>query len=340
MIATHEVVDSAARRAGRVPAIERISSRVWAVPVTCDLPVRYTFAYLVVGDDDRFIVIDPGADTPAGRAQLLGGIDEAGLELRGLIGIVATHWHWDHMGAAEKLMADTGAWFGLHPLEAWPVEGTPAAEARVEAYSNWLAASGAPAEVVTELTNRKRGRAHEFSQHRTTLALEDGAMLPLPGRRLRVVLTPGHTAGSICVVDEDEEVLFTGDHVLPSIHPNIGAFEDRPDVDTLGGYLASLDKIAPWSDFQICPGHEYHFRGLAERSAQLRERLVGRLAEVAAARAAQPHASPWEITSGLRWRRGWEGLANSDREDALAATRAHLNHLDQLNTSGTTSFAI
>lgn len=331
MIATHEVVDSAARRAGRVPAAARISPRVWAVPVTCDLPVRYTFAYLVIGDDQRFLVIDPGAESAEGRAQLLAGIALAGLEFENLIGIVASHGHWDHMGAAEALMADTGAWLGIDPLEAWAIVDTPDAEARVQSYADWLTANGAPADVVTELAERKRGRARYFSQERTILPLEDGQYLPLAGRRLRVVSTPGHTAGSICVVDEDEEILFTGDHVLPSIHPNIGAFEDRPDADTLGGYLDSLEKLTPWSDFQICPGHEYHFRGLTERSEQLRERLARRLAEVTAARAAQPDVSAWELTSGLRWRRGWDGLANADREDALAATRAHLNHLDHLD---------
>ena len=340
MIATHEVVDRAARKAGRVPEVERISARIWAVPVTCSLPVRYTFAYFVVGDDERFIVIDPGAETPEGREQLLGGLDAAGLELRNLAGVVGTHWHWDHMEAAERLVAETGAWFGLHPLERWPVAGTPELEERVQAYTDWLADSGAPAEVVTELGDRKRGRGHLFETELATLPLADGMLLPLAGRTLRVVVTPGHTAGSVCIVDEDEEVLFTGDHVLPTIHPNIGAFEDRPDEDTVSGYLASLQKIARWSDFQICPGHEYHFRGLAERTEQLRARLERRLAEVAAIRAANPGASPWELTSLLPWRRGWDGLTNSDREDALAVTRAHLNHLDQLNTQGTTSFAI
>ena len=329
MIGTHQVVDRAARNAGRIPEIERIAPGVWAVAISCaPLPVSYTFAYIVVGDGDSFIVIDPGAESPEGRQQLLDGIDAAGVQFENLIGIVATHEHWDHMGAAERLPDATNAWLGIHPLEAWPVVGTPDSEQRFVAYSQWLTASGAPADVVQELSARQRRRSRHFTEQRVTRELEDGAYLPLPGRKLRVVWTPGHTAGHICIADEDHEILFTGDHVLPTIHPNIGAFADRPDADTLGGYLASLEKLAPWGEYQICPGHEYHFRGLAERSAQLRARLAGRLEEVAAARAAQPDATLWEITAGLRWRRGWDALENTDREDALAATRAHLNHID------------
>lgn len=332
MIGTHQMVDRDARAAGVVPDVEQIAPGVWAVPIACPpLPVRYTFAYLVSGETDAFIVIDPGAESPESRQQLLDGIAFAGLQLTNLLGVVATHEHWDHMAAAERLLDDSGAWFGIHPLEAWPIAGSPAAEQRVVAYAKWLTDSGAPEDVVQELAARKRGLGRHFTQPRFTLELDDGDYLPLPGRRLRVIWTPGHTAGSICIADEDHEVLFTGDHVLPTIHPNIGAFADRPNADTLGGFLASLDKLAPWREYQICPGHEYHFRGLDERAVQLRERLARRLEEVAAARAARPGATPWEITAGLRWRRGWDGLDNVDREDALAATRAHLNHLDHID---------
>lgn len=329
MIGTHQVVDRAARNAGHVPAIERIAPGVWSVPIACEpLPVRYTFAYIVIGDANAFVVIDPGAESPEGRQQLLDGIAAAGLQLNDLIGVVATHEHWDHMGAAERLLDETDAWLGIHPLEAWPIEGTADIEQRFVAYEQWLTASGAPDDVVRALSDRQRTRGRHFTKRRVTLELEDGAYLPVPGRKLRVVWTPGHTAGHICIADEDREILFTGDHVLPTIHPNIGAFADRPDADTLGGYLASLDKLAPWSEYQICPGHEYHFRGLDERISQLRARLATRFEEVAAARAAQPEATAWEITAGLRWRRGWDAFDNLDREDALAATRAHLNHID------------
>lgn len=332
MIGTHEVIDRAARKAGHLPRIERISARVWAVPVTCaPLPVGYTFAYILVGDAGLFVVIDPGAESAEGRRQLLAGIDAAGLRLADLTGVVATHTHWDHMGAAERLLADTDAWLGMHPLDFWPVAGSPLVDARATAHGRWLATGGVPDDIADALSTRHRTQELHFSQPLRTLDLEDGDYLPLPGRKLRVIGTPGHTAGSICIADEDEEVLFTGDHVLPGIYPNVGAFYDRSDDDTLGGYLDSLDKVAAWNEYQICPGHEFHFRGLDTRMAQLRERLLQRQAEVASAHSARPEASAWEITSGLLWRRGWDSLTPADRQSALAATRAHLNHIKTTN---------
>lgn len=47
-----------------------------------------------------------------------------------------------------------------------------------------------------------------------TLPLYDGDVIDLGGVRLRVLETPGHTVGSICLFDEDNGLLFTGDLVL------------------------------------------------------------------------------------------------------------------------------
>ncbi len=54
------------------------------------------------------------------------------------------------------------------------------------------------------------------------LLVEDGDVLPIAGREVRALWTPGHTAGHLCLVDEGDGLLFTGDHVLPRINPGIG----------------------------------------------------------------------------------------------------------------------
>jgi glyoxylase-like metal-dependent hydrolase (beta-lactamase superfamily II) len=40
--------------------------------------------------------------------------------------------------------------------------------------------------------------------------LRDGEPLDLPGRQIRVVWTPGHTPGHICLYDADHNLLLTG----------------------------------------------------------------------------------------------------------------------------------
>ena len=51
--------------------------------------------------------------------------------------------------------------------------------------------------------------------------LEDGELADVPGWKLRALHTPGHTPGHLCFVDERSRRLFSGDHVLPRITPNI-----------------------------------------------------------------------------------------------------------------------
>ena len=51
--------------------------------------------------------------------------------------------------------------------------------------------------------------------------LEHGDVADLPGWSLRAVHTPGHTPGHLCFAEERTGLLFSGDHVLPRITPNI-----------------------------------------------------------------------------------------------------------------------
>lgn len=56
--------------------------------------------------------------------------------------------------------------------------------------------------------------------------IRDGDMIILPGWNLRCVFTPGHSKGHMCLYDIDRKWLFSGDHVLDGITPNIGLFLD------------------------------------------------------------------------------------------------------------------
>lgn len=64
--------------------------------------MRYTLAYFIVADGDC-LVIDPGFDSPPGRLDLQAGLRAAGVGIRDVSGILATHFHTDHLGMAGWL---------------------------------------------------------------------------------------------------------------------------------------------------------------------------------------------------------------------------------------------
>ena len=84
------------------------------------------------------------------------------------------------------------------------------------------------------------------------ILLEHGDLVPLPGRRLRAVWTPGHTPGHLCLHEEAGNLLLTGDHVLPRISPNIG-LQPHAAEPPLAAYLRSLEFVAAYDRRKRCP---------------------------------------------------------------------------------------
>ena len=76
-------------------------------------------------------------------------------------------------------------------------------------------------------------------------------MLEAGGRRLTCLPAPGHTPGQLCFWDESDGILFTGDHVLFDISPNITPWNGMEDA--LGCYLDSLRAVRELPARWLCP---------------------------------------------------------------------------------------
>jgi glyoxylase-like metal-dependent hydrolase (beta-lactamase superfamily II) len=94
--------------------------------------------------------------------------------------------------------------------------------------------------------------------------LTDGDLADVPGWKLRALHTPGHTPGHLCFVDERSRRLFSGDHILPRITPNISVQRGEP-ATPLEDYLNSLAKVRDLDVEEVLPAHEWRFKGLPER---------------------------------------------------------------------------
>ncbi|WP_279553306.1 MBL fold metallo-hydrolase [Leifsonia sp. TF02-11] len=151
--------------------------------------------------------------------------------------------------------------------------------------------------------------------------LVDAQLLDVPGRRLRVVGTPGHTDGHLCLHDEEAGLLFTGDHILPSVNSGLG-LGGPVDTNPIAVYLASLDRTAALDRGTLLalPGHENPFTGVRERCAALAAHHRRRTDDVAASSG----ATVWEVASGLTWTGGWDALAGFTLLSALRQTAQHL----------------
>jgi glyoxylase-like metal-dependent hydrolase (beta-lactamase superfamily II) len=310
------------------PRVEQVLDGLWSIPVPIpNSPLPYVLAY-AFRVPDGVVVVDPGWDAPEALAALTGGLAVAGARLEDVRGVLATHIHPDHYGLAARIRELSGAWVGLHPADAALV---PDRDQQVEELlartAGWVAQTGAPPAEQAELRDASRQLRRFVVAGRPDRPLVDGDRPEVPGWRLRALHTPGHTPGHLCFVEERAGLVLTGDHVLPTISPNISR-HPQAGPDPLADYLASLGRLAGDGDPLVLPGHQWRFRGLAGRVEELRAHHEQRLDEAQAAVAAGA-GTIWEVATVLTWSRPWAEIAGIMRRAALGETAAHLAHLER-----------
>ena len=327
-----QVTGSAQQDAWRrkvLPDVERVRQRVWSVPVPFPgNPMRYTLAYLVLANQ-QCVVIDPGFDSDSGWLHLEAGLQTVGLTPDDVTGIVATHFHVDHLGMAKRLAKAAGAWIALGADERRHISNYQDAGEEVLADRRRMASWGVPEDRIPEAAMTTASLAELKGLADADVLLEDGDLLPVDGLQIRVQATPGHTPGHICLWDEGSELVFSGDHVLPRISPNV-SLEIRGMDNPLLHNLRSLQKLYGAADYEVCPAHEYRFRGLSTRAEQLYQHAMERSAEVLDAVLGQTNPTVWTVARALTWSRGWESLSGLQLRLALSETAAHLAYLRSL----------
>lgn len=306
-----------------LPPVERIREGVWSVPVPFpNNPLRYTLSYVVTGEDT--VLIDPGWDSDEGWRHLESGLREAGLGFTDIRGIVATHYHADHLGMAARLRDASGAWvaMGAHEIRSvFADKASQVAADRVQ-FARW----GVPPSRLDETAFDEKHLSALSKLADPDVRLDDGGFVPAAGRRLRVVTTPGHSPGHICLVDDSHGLIFSGDHVLPRISPHI-PFEVPGPENPLADYYESLNLIGFEDEMEVCPAHEYRFIGMRRRVNQLQRHNRDRSVEVLQVLAAYKPRTIWGIAQHLTWSRGWDSLHGFSLRLALSETASHVVYL-------------
>lgn len=308
---------------------------LWSVPVPIpNNPLGHTLVYLLETDRGP-VLVDAGWDDPATWDALTAGLRDAGSDVAEVYGVVLTHFHNDHSGLAERVRAASGAWVAMHSADAALVRDFHAAREggadqdrmRSWEYDLFHRAGASEAEIAAM---RKLPRWSVEPPALPDRDLRDGDLADVPGRRLRVLHTPGHTPGHVCLSLEGEDRLFSGDHVLPRITPHIALHPyDGPDADPLGDFLASLDRVAAMSVRHVLPAHKYRFSGLAERIAAIAEHHEDRLSELIAAISGEPRTL-WELAQAIQWNRPWEEMSPFLHRMALGEAAAHVRRLERI----------
>ncbi|CAN5127861.1 MBL fold metallo-hydrolase [soil metagenome] len=320
----------AASEAGRLPAATALGEGTWALALPLPVgPPPYTLAYVLEDASGDLHLVDTGWDIPGSFELLVDGLRSIGLSLDRVASVTATHLHADHLGLAERIRAASGARVQLHAAEQRGLDELAAHGVTVPDFAAW----GVPGELHESMARIIRGTRPDALTADALLAHEQ--LLDVPGREVRVLHTPGHTTGSLSLVEDSPSagtVLYTGDLLLPTIFPGVGL--GGASADPLADYLASLGLIESLGEPLVAPGHGYLFRGLGERVAASRAHQVGRTDEVAAILAAKPDATVWEVAERVTWTGGWENLRGFYQASALSQTAMRVRYIMGTDETG------
>lgn len=191
--------------------------------------VNWSRTYLIEGE--TLALVDSGLPWNGGHA--LRYIGEIGRRPDEVSHLLVTHAHPDHTGSARRLARETGARVAAHAADTRGRDG----RARL-GYMGLFGALPGPVPFL--------GRVP------VTEPVEEGDVLPI-GAGVRVIHTPGHTAGSVCYLDEGTGTLFSGDTIF-SDGQRISRSVPFPGYDA-EGYRASLERLAGLDFEAVCGGH-------------------------------------------------------------------------------------
>ena len=303
---------------------QQITENLWRL----DIPLvgsalKNLNSYLITGP--RSLLIDTGFREDACREAMERQLAEVGVD-RDRMDIFLTHLHSDHTGLAPELIRP-GCRIYIGESDGHRLEEDRKEENWRALYERYrLDGFSKPELEILWGTNPAQNAAPSAWEGCTYL--QDGDELTYGGHTLRCLLTPGHTPGHMCLYDPKAKWLFSGDHVLFHISPNICRW---PGVaDSLGDYLQSLKAVRELPVELLLPAHRAETGILAQRVDELLAHHARRIEDVLHIVADHPGLTPYQIAGHIKWSircNGWEDFPLNQKFFAVGETLSHLDYL-------------
>lgn len=303
--------------------IEEVMQNIFRVPVPLvDNPLQFTNAYIIKGRD-RDLVIDTGMDREECKNALLAAFAALEMDLE-QTDFFITHIHIDHLELVFRIASDrSSVFFNRHDA------------AILYDDSSWdksidlAKAKGFPGTEIKEMINSISNSVFSLKDNVAFTYVQEGDKLVIGDYELTCLETPGHSPGSTCLYEVGKKFLFSGDHVLADITPNISIVRDG-EYNSMKNYLESLEKVLALDLELILPGHRGLIREPQQRIRELQHHHRQREAEILRILNKGP-ADAYTVASQMTWdipRASWQDFPLFQQWFAAGEALAHLKYLE------------
>jgi glyoxylase-like metal-dependent hydrolase (beta-lactamase superfamily II) len=320
--------------------VTQVGPDVLRMQLPIQLPgLGHVNAYALL-DSAGAAIVDPGLPGPATWKALKSRLKQAGLRVRDVHTVIVTHSHPDHFGTAGKLAKAADATLLTHSaFRTWWAPAHRCDDHELHDVDPTEFTDENPFQGETPWGGTytfSRRRSWRFKLMQSGLAARLGLVVPpqptrrvrhgesikLAGREMLAIHTPGHTLDHLCLFDPEGGLLFSGDHVLPTITPHISGL--GTGRDPLKSFVASLDRVAGLAgEVQtVLPAHGHPFADLVGRTESIKSHHEERLDKLREVSAALGPSTVETLSHELFRQARWGPMAESE-------TYAHLEHLRQ-----------
>lgn len=289
-------------------------------------PLGWVLPYLIEGSDG-WTLVDSGWNVPEAFDALEQQLNDAGVGFSKLKTLLVTHIHPDHYGLAGQVKERSGAQVIIHQRERDLIRSRYRDPKQLLAtMADWLLMQGVPKDSMSDLQQSAMPVRAYVDPVDPDDVVWGGERLPIGRFEFEVWWTPGHSPGHICFLEREMKFILTGDHVLPTITPNV-SLHPQQQGNPLGDYIASLKRLEELDVETVLPAHEYTFQDLRGRLEEIERHHDERLGEMLDCFGQGP-VTAYHVAAGVKWATGsFENFSPWMQRAALGETLSHLDYL-------------
>lgn len=279
----------------------------------------------IIKTEEKNLIIDTGFYMPECLEALQCGLKSLEID-KNKTELFLTHLHSDHIGLASTIMKQ-GASIYMSVIDYGYFKDSIIGNGW-KMLEDMYCEEGFPKEYLIALRNSNPARAYAPDNIFEAVMVEDKSKIQIGNYEFTCVFTPGHTPGHMCLYLEKEKLMFTGDHILFDITPNITNWYGVKD--SLSNYMESLRKICKYDMTTVFTAHRKNDGNVYERIDEILRHHKIRLEDVINIVLDCPGLTAYEIASKMKWSiraKNWNEFPVAQKWFAVGETIAHIEYL-------------